>query len=284
MTPLTLGVKGPICNPYFKCHNHTHNSFSCLHTAHIGKREKGMAFNTMNFHGTKHISEQILWFGVPLVSNTMANEQHHKRDKKSAKRTNQRPDTFDISVARKIHERNAIDFAIQELEGRPRWEYYQGFDHSERQVDNEFFEPTLTGTKTQFFFDEITAPGVVRHKVFSKMRSKDKYRYDYQTFSGLCEILEFYKEDFNDSPNFYAYSELKVHNELYEKGRIVYRASPYHEGRPWYDWGMFNLSTVDAPDVDDWVAGHIKAFVDLTNLKVWNDDGRAPGLYVVCID
>ncbi len=54
------------------------------------KRDKGMGSKTQNFHGTKHAAEQAMWFGVWQNSDTMPNEQQHRRDKKSAKCTNQR--------------------------------------------------------------------------------------------------------------------------------------------------------------------------------------------------
>jgi hypothetical protein len=62
-----------------------------------------MEFNTMNFHGTVHVAQDILNFDVPSNVNARANEHHHNHDKASALRTNKQHGTFDISTATKIH-------------------------------------------------------------------------------------------------------------------------------------------------------------------------------------
>ena len=67
----------------------------------VGKRAKGMGYKTMNFHGTIHVPEAILNFGVPSNVNTAPNKSHHKRDKKTAKSTQFRPDTIDVQTAKK---------------------------------------------------------------------------------------------------------------------------------------------------------------------------------------
>ena len=57
----------------------------------VGKRKVGLGCNTMNFHGTIHAPPAILNYGVPSNINSFANERHHKRDKKTAQRTQKRP-------------------------------------------------------------------------------------------------------------------------------------------------------------------------------------------------
>ena len=61
----------------------------------VGKREKGMGNKTVNFHGWLHVPDDILNFGVPSNVDTQSDEMRHKRDKKSAKRTQKRPKTFE---------------------------------------------------------------------------------------------------------------------------------------------------------------------------------------------
>ena len=67
-----------------------------------------------------------------------------------------------------------------------------------------------------------------------------------------------------------------------EKNTQVYRATPYSEGKPWYDWATFDLSD----GTSNWkkrVACQIKGFVNLLNLpeEAEEDIGFAPGAYAV---
>ena len=48
-----------------------------------------MGFKTMNFHGTLHVPDDIMNFGVPANVNTTSDEMHHKDDNKHSKRTAQ---------------------------------------------------------------------------------------------------------------------------------------------------------------------------------------------------
>jgi hypothetical protein len=98
----------------------------------VGRREKGMKYKTNNFHSTKHVPDYILIFGPPHCVNTMANEMHHKRDKKSAKSTQKRPKTFDFQCAQWVDERRVLEMAMEELKGFPRWDYYAGFACSDQ--------------------------------------------------------------------------------------------------------------------------------------------------------
>lgn len=264
----------------------------------VAKRDKGMGYNTLNFHGCKHAAEQYLSFGVPGVTDCQSNEQHHKLDKKTARRTNQRPGTWEISVAKKVHQRDLVDIAMEEVRGRPRWYYFQGQDHSDRQEQEtwEPFDTHFTGVKTKYSFN--LRPGVDKKtlmgsddperivcRVFTSMQLKEKHSYDVVTHGTICEVLEYYGDDIDYLE---CYTECRVFGEDYQKCRVIYRASPYMEGRPWFDWGIFNLDLDHGPQQDtrldldnDWALGHIKCFVDLTMLPVLNADGTPPGLYAL---
>jgi hypothetical protein len=86
----------------------------------VGRREKGMKYKTNNFHSSKHVPDDILIFGPPHCVNTMSNEMHHKKDKKSAKSTQKRPKSFDFQCAVRVDERRVVEMAMEELKGRPR--------------------------------------------------------------------------------------------------------------------------------------------------------------------
>ena len=157
----------------------------------VGKRTKGMGCNTLNFHMAKHIPMSILWFGVPSNWDTFANERHHKRDKKTAQRTNKHISKFDIQMARKVQERHAVDLAVEETNGRRRWQYYSvgGFDHSDRPLKKEdvpYFDPDLTGAVVRYYKRE----NEMKFNIRSKMKRKDKFVYEESTRLCLEEVLE----------------------------------------------------------------------------------------------
>jgi len=237
----------------------------------VGKREasskgKSMGNNLMNFHGTKHVPEDILYFGVPSNVNTFSDETNHKRDKKTAQRMQKRPGTVDIQTATKIIHRTAIDLAVEELNGRPRWHYFDGYDHTPHPCDQTIMRngAILTGAHTTFFRHPQTNEWVYR--VESKMKDKDKFQYDKMTLAVIietCERLSDHKEEFE------VYTELDVFTDgLKQK----YRVSPFFEGKPWYDWADIDFSEDDDEDDQyseyDYVESpcQFRAFIDLTGI------------------
>ena len=95
----------------------------------VGNRIKGMKFKTMNFHGVLHVADDILNFGVPNNVDTKSDEHHHRDDKKATKRTQHRPESFDIQSLDRIVDRRAVQYGIAELNGAKRWEYTVGIKH-----------------------------------------------------------------------------------------------------------------------------------------------------------
>ena len=250
-------------------------------TKRIGKRQKGMGYKTMNFHGTKHIADSILDFGVCNNFNTFHNERHHKRDKGSAKRTNRRPGTFDVSVAKKIVHRTAIDLAVEELKGRKRWYYFSGFDHSDRYSDNKksnSFEPYLTGVKAKFFVKE--GEDTWSQQVLSQMSNKNLYKYDVVTQLAIHDVAAFVEEFL---PELFVHEILVVYDTEAENNRQMYYGSPYHQGHPWHDWAIFDLSTPKEPNERNYVPGQIKCLIDLRKLPVESYDKvkKEPGIYAL---
>ena len=108
----------------------------------VGRRDVGMKFKTMNFHGTLHVPQDIKNFGAPSNVNTMSDEMHHKDDKKSSKRTQYRPDKFEMQSLRQIENRRVIELGIEEIDGKVRWRHDHGFVSKEAMMrDNSFPEP-----------------------------------------------------------------------------------------------------------------------------------------------
>ena len=248
----------------------------------VGKRSKGMGTKTMNLHAMLHCAADILYFGVPSNANTKSNESHHRPDKKSAKRTQFRPKTFDLQVCRKADDRRVIELAVEELNGRPRWMYYQGYEDCDGRYSspnrlgkrlkkggkNSFGEiPTLRGVQSQFRFDPATDS--VSYKNLTGMKNKGKYRFTAKTERFLTRLYDQVKDWLNESP-LCVYSELKM-----EDGQF-YRASPHYQGKPWYDWALFSFH-----QNGHWATekkfrvkpAHIRCFVDLTFLPEEHSSG-----------
>ena len=95
----------------------------------VGKREKGMAFLTFNFHVILHVVDDILDHGVPQHVNTRSDEMHHKTSKTASMQTQKIPDEFDWQTANRLHEYDLIRLALAELMqetagDKQMWEYF----------------------------------------------------------------------------------------------------------------------------------------------------------------
>ena len=210
-------------------------------TKRVGKREKGMGFNTMNFHGILHVPDDIMYYGVPSNVNTMSNERQHKPDKKSARRTQRRPKSFNIQVARKIEDRRVIETAMEEIRGRPRWDYYSGFQHAKLKVLPKpgDITQTLGGVKAKFEYSDEEDRWI--YGLSTEMRLVKKYQYPQDLVDAIGDVAGQVSE-YQDI--------LVVHSELTFNGNI-YHASPHFKGKPWHDWAMFCFREEEEGDNED---------------------------------
>ena len=253
-------------------------------TKAVGQRTKGMGDNRGVFHGAIHIPEMIQNFGAPKHFNTQFNEKDHKLDKKTAKRTQQRIESFDMSVATKIVQRNAIDLAMFELKtGRKRWHYFRYLDNtidaSDSSTTDPETEPVLTGTAVECYIDKST--GNFHQKVVSRSADKADYKYDEQIASYLAVFVE-EMEDNGDLPNLTCYGQLRLYSPKSEGNRQIYHAEPFVKGTPWHDWGIFEGNQeVGEPRI---LLGQIKCFLDFRHVQE-PEEGDAsrpkPGIYAI---
>jgi hypothetical protein len=251
-------------------------------TKQVAKREKGMGAKTQNFHGTLHIPDTILDFGVPNNFNTFHNERHHKRDKASSKRTNKRPATFDFMVAEKIQQRLSVDFAIAEINGKKRWKYFTSIKCTDESPGGEPFEPYLGGTKVRVF-KENDNDQHWSYEPCTRMKQKSAYKYDEMIQYMICHLGEklFRSRGIKE---FCLYSELTVYDTAAENNKQIYYATPYFDGAPWYDWAIFDMTTflISTDPADNHVPCQLKCFVDLQNITLANNEQVefTPGIYV----
>lgn len=228
----------------------------------IGKRVEGMGFKTYNFHGFQHIADEILDLGVPCHVNTRSNESGHKRDKKAAKRTQRRPETFDMQTATQISELDYLDLAMEDITGRPLWDYYTGYAEDIEQ-QKIYKGPSLGGTSALCYYcihkDKYTI------EVKSKMRRKKRFQFKATVAKELHLIHHRYSHVINPLP---IYTELKV-----EDGEM-YRGSPYYHGKPWNDWSWFDIDNDVRP-------AQIQCYIDLRQLPPSEDPSMPPGIYAL---
>lgn len=172
----------------------------------------------MNFHGNLHVASDILNFGSPNNVNTRSDEHHHIRDKKSAKRTQKRPGTFDLQSLNRIEDRRVIDVAMEELKGGVRWRYYDqsGQSSVNDAPESSMEEPTLTGVKAIFYYN-LELDGWT-YEVNSKMKAKTKYKYTPDVVSVIGDVVAECNEYI---------TEATIYSELWMNEGQRYRAAPH---------------------------------------------------------
>jgi hypothetical protein len=249
-------------------------------TKDVGQRKKGMGYNTANFHGTLHMPEMALNLCAFIHMDTGCNESHHKKDKKSAKRTNKQLESFDICHANKVVQRHAVELAMEELSGTiKRWKYYRrGLDADEPQP--KFFPPTFKGPVVRFFYDHDQH--CFLSKIYSKMIGKEMYVYDDNTLAFILDMAkDLYEHD--GITSFEAYGTLDIFSPTCENSTQHFYAKPYTGGKPWNDWAIFDLRDPEAedPDARSRVPAQIKCFLDFSSLPPENAIMKKPGLYAI---
>ena len=248
-------------------------------TKAVGRRTEGMGFNTMNYHGLKHSGWDMIFFGVPANLDTESDEMHHKDDKKSSKQTQKRPASFDIQSMRRIEDRRVIEFGVQELQGKPRWLYDTGFAYENTQSEDPMLdvevestdnEAELTGVRAEFSYNADDDEFV--YNLHTQMKNRQKFTFSpnvVDVISGILFSCDPYLQTIN------VYSELKL-----PCGQI-FRASSYHYGKPWYDWGMFRYHDGNDEEGVGAFPSHIRAFVDLRRLPKGQNNKYKSTIYII---
>ncbi len=114
--------------------NHVHrlqkkNRYVLYLMKNVARRTEGMGLKIMKFHAITHLAEDIQMFGVPMNTDAGSNECHHKGTKVAAKLTQRDVTTFEEQTSNRLDEFQVIDLALEEMDGHPLWEYFDGYDH-----------------------------------------------------------------------------------------------------------------------------------------------------------
>ena len=226
----------------------------------IGNRCKGAGMKVMKFHAITHMAKDILMYGVPMVWDTGSNESHHKSTKTSAKLTSRNSKEFDRQTAIREDEALVLDLLKQELEGRPLWDYYDGYIHGppdeEQQLDDDDDgndnNTSTAGTVLVVFRDEDGES----NWNFARKRSPNQA---ISSSSWDTPVIDFLV-GLQDQVLQYMH-ELPIRCEHTRFGQI-FRGHPNYRGKGyWNDWAIV-----------DWGPGwgrlpcEIWCFIDLTTL------------------
>ena len=131
-------------------------------------------------------------------------------------------------------------------------------------------QPSLGGVRAVFMYEE--EEGGYKYKVFSAMKRKSRYCYPQEIADAIADWAEECTE--------YAQS-LSIFSELHQPNGPNYRASPFFQGKPWYDWAMCIVGEQIEDVMPRIVPVHIRCFVDLTFLPTTNNTTHSPGLYMI---
>jgi hypothetical protein len=212
----------------------------------VGNRVKGMGFKVMKFHAILHLAFDIMMFGVPMNVDTGSNESHHKTTKVAAKLTQKDIKSFEKQTSNRCDDFHVLDLAMEEINGRPLWEYYSGFVHPTKAEK----DPVQTTGGMKMLASEAEGTNTVEFEIITRMKNKESVRVE----MGLLEfVLEIQKKLENWLPVLPICAE-------HSRGGQIFRSHPNYRGKgPWRDWVMVRWDVGDLP-------AKIWGFLDLSVL------------------
>ena len=144
-----------------------------------------------------------------------------------------------MQTAKKIVLHTAVDFAIEEQNGRARWRYFdrvsQNFDTG---TQESVVSTQLSGTHVKEFRHPYRQHEGVP-TINTLMKDPTKYQYEPITVAKIQEFCEYYSADLQE---FHLYSQLDVIDK--DGKKQIYRAAPYFEGRQVQTLGIPHQSTL----------------------------------------
>ena len=247
----------------------------------IAQRNKGMGLKLAKFHMILHLWEDIIEFGVPLETDTSANESMHKPSKKASKMTQKAADTFNFQTAMRLVEFTLLDLAMEEItNGNVPWQYY---DKRPKQTKKDYAaedktlvntEPdTSTGDVKIVVLEEENGEPGFRVITRSKFMSKMKLNKELLVFLlGLQDMVQAH----------IATESLPIFT-VHRRAGQTFRGHPNFRGKgPWRDWVW-----VDWGPAYGQMPCHIWCFVVLEGMPTgrnrlnYGDIDLADGVYAV---
>jgi hypothetical protein len=236
----------------------------------VGKRTKGMGLKITKFHAIMHMAMDILYFGVPMEVDTGSNESGHKPTKTAAKLTQRSEETFDKQCSERLEELHLLCLAFEEIQGRPLWEYLQGYDHADKVVkDIEIEVPKVGGGKFHCYFDEDLGHNTI--KMLHRMVDSDSLKVETALVDFVVDLQTAVSK----------FQDTVLLRTNHDQNGAKFRGHMNFRGSVWRDWVM-----IDWGD-DGVLPNKIWGFVDLTGLPQNSgvDFGglhdMQPGLYAI---
>lgn len=209
----------------------------------VAKRSTGMGLKLFKFHAIVHMALDIILFGVPMEHDTGSNESGHKVTKVAAKLTQKKASVFEIQTATRLAEFFLIELAMEELDGRPLWDYFDGFVHQQEpdsQPQNNDSQSTA-GDSATAISDSRTGgakivvytgnDGAPKWDILSRMKDADKSMWNDDVRDCLYDLQGYVAHWMEEVP---LYTEHKRNGH-------IFRSHPNYRGEgPWRDWALFD--------------------------------------------
>lgn len=218
----------------------------------VGHRQKGMGLNTMKVHGIIHYTRDMIIHAVPMNFDTGADESGHKVTKVAAKLTQKRMETFDLQTCKRTDDFFIIELAEEEIQGRPLWDYFEGYPHSKKPSNPKLKAATITVTGSDFrvYYNDVKGDYSLGSPTANAPDLSDRMPKEAMDFLvGLQELVVDHVGD------------LEIRTEHTRNG-LMFRGTPlFRNDGKWRDWVIVNWGR-------DWgkLPCEIWAFVDLSGL------------------
>lgn len=224
------------------------NRFVMFLLKKVGNRTKGMGFRVMKFHQILHLYLDIIMFGVPMNVDTGSNESHHKSTKIAAKLTQKDITNFEKQTSDRCDDFRVLDLALEEIDGRPLWEYFYGYDRSNEATE----EPTDSIGGMMYNVFVHADKNDTDFEIKTRMKNKEKVRLDGDLLKYILRIQTLLVRA--------GYDEFLQVFSQYNRGEQIFRAHPNFRGKGfWRDWVMLRWDQGDYP-------AQIWGFLDLTHI------------------
>jgi hypothetical protein len=235
----------------------------------VANRTVGMGLKLTKFHCIVHIADDILNFGVPMEVDTGSNESGHKPTKTAAKLTQKNKKTFEIQTATRLQEMHLLELALEEMNGRPLWDYFHGFEHDVEMEAELEATPHIGGAKYRIFTDNH---GQNQCTAVRKIKGKLPEFQIEETFVDFVVGLK-------DAVNMHI-PEVIVHSKHKRSGQI-FHANVAFRGNVWRDWVWVDWGQ------DGTLPNKLWGFVDLSGLppnskvNYGGINSISPGIYAI---
>ena len=213
----------------------------------VGKRSKGMGFNTQKFHQILHMADDIINYGVPLEVDTGANESGHKVTKVAARLTQRNENTFDLQTATRLEEVQLVEMAEQEMLGNASYNYGK--------------IPFRTGS-TETTETPNVAVGGVEYIVKWDENREEFFALQSHISNGRPTLLEKDLVDFigNLQNSVHDYLSHMTLRSYHKRMGHIFRGQSWYRGAVWRDWALVDWGE------EGQLPNKLYGFVDLRQL------------------